>query len=423
MMTIENNTVVKTRRDTGRWISERIKPEQIRKYLDGNNCFINEHEIEQKLLSSRKPEPGKIKDILQKSLQIETLTPEETAYLLNVSDRDILEEMKQTAAQVKKKVYDNRIVTFAPLYLGNLCVNDCVYCGFRRSNKAAARKKLSLQEVKSETEILAGQIGHKRLIVVYGEHPETNADYIASTIQTIYAVKIKTRKGWGQIRRANVNAAPMSIEELKVLKDIGIGTFQVFQETYHRQTYEKVHPSNTIKGNFHWRLYCMHRAMEAGVDDVGMGVLFGLYDWKFEVMGLLHHAIELEKKMAKKVLMIDDDPEFIEAITNVLDAKGYEIVSASNGKDGVEKAKAENPDIILLDVMMTTESEGFDVAREMHKDESAKNIPVIILTGIRKAMSLPFGFEPDETWLPVKQVLEKPVKPEVLLKAIEENIR
>jgi CheY-like chemotaxis protein len=127
--------------------------------------------------------------------------------------------------------------------------------------------------------------------------------------------------------------------------------------------------------------------------------------------------------MAKKVLMIDDDPEFIEAITNVLDAKGYEVVSASNGKDGVEKAKAENPNIILLDVMMTTESEGFDVAREMAKDESAKNIPVIILTGIRKAMSLPFGFEPDETWLPVKEVLEKPVKPEVLLKAIEENIR
>ena len=126
--------------------------------------------------------------------------------------------------------------------------------------------------------------------------------------------------------------------------------------------------------------------------------------------------------MAKKVLMIDDDPEFIEAITNVLDAKGYEVVSASNGKDGVEKAKAENPNIILLDVMMTTESEGFDVAREMAKDDSAKNIPVIILTGIRKAMSLPFGFEPDETWLPVKEVLEKPVKPEVLLKAIEENI-
>ena len=149
-----------------------------------------------------KPDPGKIKDILQKSLQIETLTPQETACLLNVSDRNLLEEMKQTAAQVKKKVYDNRIVTFAPLYLGNLCVNDCVYCGFRRSNTSTARRKLSLQEVKSETEVLAGQIGHKRLIVVYGEHPETDVDYMASTIQTIYDVKVKTRNGWGQIRRA-----------------------------------------------------------------------------------------------------------------------------------------------------------------------------------------------------------------------------
>jgi 2-iminoacetate synthase len=296
MMTIENNTVTTTRRDAGQWINERIKPEQIRKYLDGNNCFINEHEIEQELLSGVKPDAIKIKDILQKSLQIETLTPQETAYLLNVSDRDLLEEMKQTAARVKKKVYDNRIVTFAPLYLGNLCVNDCAYCGFRRSNTTAARRKLSLQEVKSETEVLAGQIGHKRLIVVYGEHPETDVDYIASTIQAIYDVKVKTRNGTGQIRRANVNAAPLSIEELELLKDVGIGTFQVFQETYHRPTYEKVHPRNTIKGNFDWRLYCMHRAMEAGVDDVGLGVLFGLYDWKFEVMGLLYHALELEKK-------------------------------------------------------------------------------------------------------------------------------
>src|SRR4030066_1089149 len=184
MMTIENNTVTTTRRDAGRWISERVKPEQIRKYLDGNNCFINEHEIEQKLLSGVKPDSAKNKDILQKSLQIETLTPQETAYLLNVSDRDLLEEMKQTAAQVKKKVYDNRIVTFAPLYLGNLCGNDCVYCGFRRSNTAADRRKLSLQEVKAETEVLAGKIGHKRLIVVYGEHPQKDVDYMAGPTQT-----------------------------------------------------------------------------------------------------------------------------------------------------------------------------------------------------------------------------------------------
>jgi two-component system alkaline phosphatase synthesis response regulator PhoP len=127
--------------------------------------------------------------------------------------------------------------------------------------------------------------------------------------------------------------------------------------------------------------------------------------------------------MAKKVLMIDDDPEFVEAISNLLDARGYEVDTASNGKEGVEKARARNPDIILLDVMMTTKSEGFNVARELHDDATLKDIPIIIMTGIRREMNLPFGFEPDETWLPVKKVLEKPVKPEVLLAAISENIR
>ena len=127
--------------------------------------------------------------------------------------------------------------------------------------------------------------------------------------------------------------------------------------------------------------------------------------------------------MAKKVLMIDDDPEFVDAISNLLDAKGYEVHAASNGKDGVAAVKAENPDIILLDVMMTTKHEGFDVARELHEDPTAKDTPIIMMTGIRKEMNLPFGFEPDNTWLPVRQVLEKPVKPEVLLKAIEEHIR
>lgn len=126
--------------------------------------------------------------------------------------------------------------------------------------------------------------------------------------------------------------------------------------------------------------------------------------------------------MAYRVLVVDDDPEFVEAVTNVLDAKGYDVDSAPNGKIGVAKAKEQKPDIILLDVMMTTKSEGFDVAREMHKDKKLKNVPVIIITGIGKEMNLPFGFEPDETWLPVKGVLEKPVKPEVLLKTVEENI-
>ena len=127
--------------------------------------------------------------------------------------------------------------------------------------------------------------------------------------------------------------------------------------------------------------------------------------------------------MAGKVLMIDDDPEFVDAISNLLDAKGYEVHTAADGETGVEKALAENPDIILLDVMMTTKHEGFDVARKLHDDEKAKEIPIIMMTGIRREMNLPFGFEPDSAWLPVKQILEKPVKPEVLLAALEANIR
>ncbi|MBN2315775.1 MAG: [FeFe] hydrogenase H-cluster radical SAM maturase HydG [Sedimentisphaerales bacterium] len=278
------------------WIKRRIKTEQIEKYLDNGKCFIDSIGIERSLAENTHPDPRRVRDILQKSLAVETLTLDETACLLHVEDPELLAEMQRVAAEVKVKVYDNRIVTFAPLYLSNFCVNDCLYCSFRRSNDQARRRILTNEEIRREIEVLAGVIGHKRLIVVYGEHPRSDIDYMVSTLQTIADVKVKTRKGWGQIRRCNVNAAPLSIEELRLLKDAGIGTFQVFQETYHRPTYEKVHPADTIKGDYLWRLYCMHRAMEAGVDDVGIGVLFGLYDWKFEVMALLCHAIELEDK-------------------------------------------------------------------------------------------------------------------------------
>jgi len=287
---------MKTITNAKSWIQNRINRQQITKYLNDGNCFIDAAKIESQLLTNGNPDSALVKDILQKSLAIETLSPDETACLLNVEDKELLAAMERTAGQIKRKVYDNRIVTFAPLYLSNLCVNDCLYCGFRASNKTAKRKRLSIDEVKQEIEVLSGQIGHKRLIVVYGEHPQSDVDYIASTVQAIADVKVKTKRGFGQIRRSNVNAAPMSIEELKVLHEIGIGTFQVFQETYHLPTYEKVHPKNTIKGDYLWRLYAMHRSMEAGCDDVGLGALFGLYDWKFEVMGLLYHAIELEEK-------------------------------------------------------------------------------------------------------------------------------
>jgi 2-iminoacetate synthase len=279
------------------WVRNRIKPEQVEKYLDRGRQFIDDAAIERALAANVNPDPQRVREILAKSRAIETLTPDETACLLHVDEPTLLAEMRQAAAAVKTKVYDNRIVTFAPLYLSNLCVNDCLYCGFRCSNTQESRRILSMDEVRREVEVLAGQIGHKRLILVYGEHPQSDIDYIASTLRAVMDVKVATRRGTvAQIRRCNVNAAPLSIGELRVLKDAGIGTFQVFQETYHRKTYEKLHPRQTIKGSYLWRLYCMHRAMEAGVDDVGLGVLFGLHDWRYEVMGLLYHAIELEKR-------------------------------------------------------------------------------------------------------------------------------
>ena len=296
MTTVIHNQKDGTASDCRAWVKNRIKPEQIEKYLDHGRCFIDAGAIEKALASNTNPEPQRVREILAKSLAIETLSPDETACLIHVQDPELLAEMREAAGQVKTKVYDNRIVTFAPLYLGNFCVNNCAYCGFRDSNSSEQRRVLTLDEVRKETEVLAGKIGHKRLIVVYGEHPATDVNYIASTLQAIGDVKVKTRRGWGQIRRCNVNAAPMQIEELRLLNDVGIGTFQVFQETYHRPTYEKLHPQGTIKGDYLWRLYAMHRAMEAGIDDVGIGPLFGLYDWRFEVMAVLYHAIELESK-------------------------------------------------------------------------------------------------------------------------------
>ncbi|HEX42297.1 MAG TPA: [FeFe] hydrogenase H-cluster radical SAM maturase HydG [Phycisphaerales bacterium] len=290
------HTCTNTTRRPARPSAPAIYPEQIDKYLTGGRNFIDHAAIARLLEAAGEPDPRQVEDILAKSLAVQTLSPDETALLLRVRGGESLERMRQAAATVKRKVYDNRIVTFAPLYMSSHCVNDCLYCGFRRSNTAAHRRTLSLAEVKEEAAVLAGRIGHKRLIVVYGEHPRSGVDYIASTMEAVYGVKVKTRRGWGQIRRCNVNAAPMPIEDLAVLKMAGLGTYQVFQETYHRPTYERVHPAGTLKGNYLWRLYSMHRAMEAGIDDVGLGALFGLYDWRYEVMGLLYHAIELERR-------------------------------------------------------------------------------------------------------------------------------
>lgn len=283
-----------TNENVKKWADNVIKQDEIDKYLIDGEDFINESEIIKNLKENKNPDKKRIRDIIQKSLEIKRLDPDETAALLNVEDKDLLNEMKEAALEVKKKVYDNRIVIFAPLYCSNLCVNNCLYCGFRNDNNEEKRKVLSMDEIKEETESMI-KMGHKRGLVVYGEHPDSDADYIAESMKAIYDVKVKNEDIEGKIRRVNINAAPMQISDLKKLWDVGVGTYQVFQETYHRKTYNKVHPSGP-KSNYRWRLYALHRAMEAGIDDVAIGTLFGLYDWKYEVMGLLYHAIDLEKQ-------------------------------------------------------------------------------------------------------------------------------
>ena len=266
-------------------------------YLRDGKDFIDDAALKA-ALAAPAPTAQRVRGILARSLEVsEALPPEDAAALMAVADPDLLEEIFEAARAVKRKVYDNRVVTFAPLYASNLCVNNCLYCGFRTGNEGAIRRKLSLAEIKAEAEALAGRIGHKRIIFVTGEHPATGAQYIAEAMKTIYDVKVPTRRGFGQIRRVNVNAAPMNVEDLRLLKTAGVGTYQVFQETYDRQLYSRLHKGGTPKTDYRWRLYVMHRAFEAGIDDVALGALFGLGgNWKFEVLGLVAHARELEAR-------------------------------------------------------------------------------------------------------------------------------
>ncbi len=229
--------------------------------------------------------------IMQKSLSKQPLTVEETAQLIALKSEEGLNLLFETARELKRSVYGNRIVLFAPLYIGNYCINDCTYCGFRRSLRSTVRQTLGDAQLESEVRKLEDE-GHKRLILVYGEHPKYTPEFIAHTVRLTYA----TKQGKGEIRRVNINAAPLDIEGYRTVKEAGIGTFQVFQETYHKETYANYHPNNTQKSNYLWRLNAMDRAFEGGIDDMGIGALFGLYDWRFEVLGLVTHALHLQEK-------------------------------------------------------------------------------------------------------------------------------
>jgi 2-iminoacetate synthase len=253
--------------------------------------FINEAKITETLAAARQSSPTRVREVLAKARQMDGLNADEVAVLMEIQDATLLEEMFAAARFVKDEIYGNRLVLFAPLYVANLCKNECSYCAFRAGNTELKRRTLTPDEIAADVKVLIDQ-GHKRLLLVSGEeYPKEGFNYILKAIDTIYA----TKSGRGEIRRVNVNIAPLTVDQFKQLKEAGIGTYQLFQETYHRETYAKVHTAGAKK-NYDWRVNVMDRAMEAGIDDVGIGVLFGLYDWKFEMLAMQQHIQHLEEK-------------------------------------------------------------------------------------------------------------------------------
>ncbi|HCU05955.1 MAG: [FeFe] hydrogenase H-cluster radical SAM maturase HydG [Gammaproteobacteria bacterium GWE2_42_36] len=250
--------------------------------------IIDEQSIEQLISSHVTENPETVRAILKKALLLKGLSTEEVAALLSIQSPTLLDQLFQTAKQIKEMIYGNRIVMFAPLYISNLCGNDCAYCAFRATNQAIKRRALTQAEIAQEVRQLIDQ-GHKRLLLVAGEaYPNAGFQYILDAIATVY----NTKTDRGTIRRLNVNIAPLSTEDFQRLKQTNIGTYQLFQETYHRPTYDKVHLSGKKK-EYDWRLEAIDRAIQAGIDDVGIGVLFGLADWRFEILALLQHTEHL----------------------------------------------------------------------------------------------------------------------------------
>lgn len=252
--------------------------------------FINHDYINSLLKEAKKGTNEEIDKVLEKAKTKVGLSHQDIALLLQIEDKERLEEIYKIAGKIKEAIYGNRIVVFAPLYISNYCVNNCVYCGYKSCN-SFTRRKLTMDEIKEEVKVLE-KMGHKRLALEAGEDPENcTIDYVLESLDAIYSVHNDN----GVIRRVNVNIAATTVENYKRLKEKGIGTYILFQETYHKPTYEVMHP-NSIKGNYDYHLTAFDRAMEGGIDDVGGGVLFGLSDPKFEVMALMLHNEHLEKE-------------------------------------------------------------------------------------------------------------------------------
>ncbi len=252
---------------------------------------INEDQIESVLAAASRPEPGRVREALAKARELHGLDQAEVAALTALDDPELLAELFLTAREVKEAIYGRRLVLFAPLYISNLCANECLYCAFRASNRLLKRRALTQEEIAREVRLLVEQ-GHKRILLVAGEsYPRQGFQYVLDSIATVYSVT----SGPGEVRRVNVNVAPLTLDEFRQLKDARIGTYQLFQETYHRGVYAQMHRGGR-KQDYDWRLTAMDRAMAADIDDVGIGILFGLADWRFEILAMLQHIAHLEQR-------------------------------------------------------------------------------------------------------------------------------
>ncbi len=236
------------------------------------------------------PTATQLHEILNKALKFKGLGLTDVASLLRVTEPDRIHEIMEAARVVKDHIYGKRLVLFAPLYTGNVCTNNCLYCAFRRDNKAIKRKVLSMAEIETEVSSLLKE-GHKRLLLICGESNRNNTDYMCEAIRTTYGV----RENGNYVRRINVELAPMPVEDFKRLKAEKIGTYICFQETYDPVLYKEYHPAGTPKADYANRLTVFDRAMEAGISDVGLGALFGLADYRFEILALMQHAHHLEE--------------------------------------------------------------------------------------------------------------------------------
>ncbi len=254
-----------------------------------NQNFIDRDKL-YSMIEGNAPSEAVLNTILNKALQLQGLSLEDVSILLNVHDSLHIERIMQTAKFVKEEIYGKRLVLFAPLYTGNVCVNNCLYCAFRSGNQNIARKVLSMNEIAEETRILLRD-GHKRVLLICGESKRNDTDYMREAIQTVYGV----RENQHAVKRINVELAPMSVEEFSKIGTEKIGTYVCFQETYDPVLYKQYHPAGTPKADYENRLLVMDRAMEAGIEDVGLGVLFGLADYRYEVLALMEHAKHLER--------------------------------------------------------------------------------------------------------------------------------